>query len=68
MFIRINPNEESFNIFKAINEIYRHIKKSTKNFLIDKILKRLLELGFKLYHSIITKALKSVVSKVFLLL
>ena len=30
-FIRINPDEENLNIFKAINEIYRHIKKSTKN-------------------------------------
>ena len=30
-FIRINPDEENFNIFKAINKIYRHIKKSTKN-------------------------------------
>ena len=25
-FIRINPDEENFNIFKAINEIQRHIK------------------------------------------
>ena len=25
-FIRINPDEENFNIFKAINEIYRNIK------------------------------------------
>ena len=50
MFIRINPDEENFNIFKAINQIHRHIKKSTKNSLIDKISKRLLELEFKLNH------------------
>ena len=30
MFIRINPDEENFNIFKEINKIHRHIKKSTK--------------------------------------
>ena len=36
VFIRINPDEEIFNISKAINEIHRHIKKSTKKFLIDK--------------------------------
>ena len=30
-FIRINPDNEDFNIFEAINEIHRHIKKSTKN-------------------------------------
>ena len=29
-FIRINPDKESFNIFKAINEIHRHIKESIK--------------------------------------
>ena len=43
MFIRINPDEENFNIFRAINKIHRHIKKSTKKSLIDKISKRLLE-------------------------
>ena len=64
VFIRINPDEEHFNIFKSINEIYRHNKKSTKNFLIDKISRRLLELEFKSNHSIITKALKRVVRKV----
>ena len=26
--IRINPDKESFNIFKAQNEIFRHIKES----------------------------------------
>ena len=66
VFIRINPDEENFNIFKTINEIYRHIKKSTKKSLIDKISKRLLELAFKSNHSIITKALKRVVKKVLL--
>ena len=29
-FIRIKPDEEDFNIFKAINEIHRHNEKSTK--------------------------------------
>ena len=37
VFIRINPDEEDFNIFKEINKIHRHIKKSFKKFLIDKI-------------------------------
>ena len=51
-FIRINPDKEGFNIFKAVNEILRHIKKSskestkesTKKSLIDNLSKRLLEL------------------------
>ena len=51
----VNPDEEDFNIFNAINKIHRHIKKltkelteeSTKKSLIDKILRRLLELEFK---------------------
>ena len=64
VFIRINAEEENFNIFKAINEIHRLIKKSAKNFLIDKISKRLVELQFTSNHSITTKSLKRVVKKV----
>ena len=41
VFIRINPDEENFNIFRVINKIHIHIKKSTKKSLIDKISKRL---------------------------
>ena len=37
VFIRINPDAVDFNIFKEINKIHRHIKKSFKKFLIDKI-------------------------------
>ena len=58
VFIIINPDEENFNIFKAINKIQRHIKKSMKKSLIDKISKRLVGLGFNSNHSIIIKALK----------
>ena len=63
VFIRINPDEKNFNIFRAINKIHRHIKKSTKKSLIDKISKRLLKLEFKSNHSIITKALKRAAKK-----
>ena len=31
VFVRTNPDEKDFNIFKRINEIYRHIKKILKN-------------------------------------
>ena len=31
MFFRINPDEENFNIFKAINQIHRHIKNQVKS-------------------------------------
>ena len=44
VFIRINPDEENFNIFKEINKIHRHIKKSSKKSLINDLSKRLLEL------------------------
>ena len=37
VFIRINPDEKDFNIFKEINKIHRHIKKPFKKSLIDKI-------------------------------
>ena len=31
MFIRIDPDKEDFDIFRAINEVFRHIKQSTNN-------------------------------------
>ena len=36
VFIRINPDEQNFNIFKTINEIYRHIKRSSKKYIKDR--------------------------------
>ena len=67
-FIRINPDEEDFNIFKAINEIHRQIKKltkkSTKKYLIDELLNKLLRLEFKSNNSIKTNCLKYVVKKI----
>ena len=65
VFIRINPDEKGFNIFKEINKIHKHIKKSSKKCLIGKISKRLLELEFKSNHSIKSKCLKWVVKKYF---
>ena len=44
VFIKTNPNEKDFIIFKEINKIHRRIKKSTKKSLIDDLSKRLLEL------------------------
>ena len=40
VFIRINPDKKDCNIFKEINKIHRHIKKSFKKSLIDKIKKK----------------------------
>ena len=41
LFIRVNPDEKDFNIFKVINEIHRKIqesiKKLTKKFLTDEL-------------------------------
>ena len=56
--IRIDPDKEDFDIFRAINEIFKHIKKSTKNTLINKISTRLLGLEFKSNNTIKSKALK----------
>ena len=52
VFIRINPDEKDFNIFKEINKIHRHIKKSSKKSLIGKISKRLLGLEFTQHNPI----------------
>ena len=68
-FIRINPDEENFNIFKVINEIHRQIKeltkKSTKNSVIDELSNKVLRLEFKKDNSIKTKCLKYVVKHIF---
>ena len=64
MFIRINPDEENFNIFKEINKIHRQIKNSTKKSLIDNLSKRLLGLEFKSNHSIKSKCLKYIVKTI----
>ena len=62
-FIRIYPDEENSNIFKAINEIHRHIKESikkpTKESLMNKLSNKLLRLEFKSNNSIKTKCLIS---------
>ena len=46
IFIKIDPDAPDFNIFREINKIHRHIKRSFKKSLIDKISKRILELQF----------------------
>ena len=71
-FIRINPAKEKFNIFVEIGKIQNDITKSTKklteesskNFLIDELLSKLLRLDFKPNNSIKTKCLKYVVKKI----
>ena len=64
VFIRINPDAVDFNIFREINKIHRHIKKSSKKSLIDKISTRLLKLEFVDNHSIKSKYLKWIVRKI----
>ena len=71
-FIRINPDEKDFNIFKTKNEIFRHTKesikisteKATKKSLIDELSNKLLRSEFKENNSIKTKCLKYVVKKI----
>ena len=59
--IRTNPDENDYNIFKAINKIHWHNKKPHKRFFTDKISKRLLE-----FES--NNSLKYVVKKILSLL
>ena len=46
-FIRINPNDNSYDISMVMNIIRSQIKKSSKRSLIDRILEKLLGLQFK---------------------
>ena len=64
MFIRTNADEKIYNIFKEINKIHRHIKKSTKELLTHDLTKRRLGLEFKSNHSIKSKCLKLIVEKI----
>ena len=63
MFIKIDSDGKNFNVFKEINKIHRHVKKSTKKSLINDLSKRLLELEFKSNISIKSKCLKWIVKK-----
>ena len=71
-FIRINPDKENFNVFKVINEIFRHIKESNiksteesiKKSLVDEFSNKLLRLESKPDNSIKTKCLNYVVEKI----
>ena len=65
--IWIDPDKEGFEIFKAIDEIFRYIKQTsnqlTKKGLIAKISMRLLKLEFKSDNIIKPKAMKYIVEK-----
>ena len=62
-FIRTDPDKEDFYIFRAINEIFRRIKQSTKITPINKTLTRLLGLEFKSDNTIKSKTMKFIVKK-----
>ena len=70
--IRTNPDAADFDMNRLINQIYRHIikstkkqtKVSTKKSLIHHFSKRLLELEFKQHNSIKSKCLKWVVKNI----
>ena len=64
VFIRINPNEKNFNIFREINKIHRRVKKLTKNLVVDDLSEQLLELKFKSNHSIKSRLLKWIVKNI----
>ena len=63
-FIRIYPDKDDFDIFRANNEIFKHIKQSIRKTLINKILRRLLPLDFKSDNITILKAIKFIVEKI----
>ena len=70
VFVRINPDEPDFNIYREINKIHRHInqlnkqenKQQTKESVIDNISNELLKLEFKNNVSIKSKCLRWIVN------
>ena len=67
-FIRIDPDKEDFDFFKTINDKFRRIKQSTKQVLINKILRRLLGLELQSDNIIKSKTMKFIVKKYFLII
>ena len=65
IFVRTNPYKEDLSIIKAINEIFRKIKQSTKKTVISKISTPFLGLEFKPHNIIKSKATKFIVNKIF---
>ena len=63
-FIRIDPDKEEFDIFRAINKTFRHIKQSNKKTLMNKISARLLGLEFKSDNIIKSNAMKFIAKKI----
>ena len=60
-FIRIDPDKENFDVFRAINEIFWNIKQATKKTLINKTSATLLRLEFKTDDIIKPTAIKYIV-------
>ena len=66
VFIRINPNEQGFNILREINKIHRHInqltiqqtEQQTKESVINNLSNELLQLEFKQNNSIKSKCVR----------
>ena len=65
-FIRIDPDEDEFDSFRAINEIFRHIKQSTKKTLKMKFSTILLGLEFKSDKITKSQSMKVIVKKILL--
>ena len=63
-FIRIDPDKEEFDIFRAINEMIRYIKRSTKKTLINKMSTSLLGLKLESDSVMKSKAIKFIDKKV----
>ena len=72
VFIRINPDEPDFNIFREMNKIHRHInqltiqqpEQQTKESVIDNLSNELLKLEFKKNDSIKSKCVRWIVKNI----
>ena len=72
VFVRINPDEPDFNIYREINKIHRHInqltipqtKQQTKESIIDNISNELLKLEFKNNDLIKSKCVRWTVNNI----
>ena len=68
-FIRMNPDKEDYDEYNEFSRIQNYVnnysKKIAEKSLIERISNRLLEMEFERYNSMVCRALKYFVKKVF---
>ena len=66
--MRIDSEKEDFDSFRTINEIFRHLKQSNEETVINKLSIRLLGLEFTSDNIVKSKAMEFLLKKYYLII